>query len=431
MKRNILIASILIASSSFSVKAFGQTYNVNTAFKDNELNAATETSSVFGPFSVGYLDGSGLFTPFTAAEHTNAFAGNGNTQGFLTNNNVIVPAAVVNVSTEPASGFSGLDAGEILLHPGGRTADGFTPPFFDGAIRFVAPAGGAYNLTGAFRSLDGGVTDNRIFQNGVSKISIIDGGAFNFTLQLAAGDRIDFASGAFTDGIGGDSTGLRATLAQAVGAQPTHVNIDLNGFRPGDASSAGTYVGFGAGGGGNVFNGITLDSSTGNDNLSASATNLLNSFGTPTGINFSLGPVGGDAEPGTPPVPPANSSGALFGDYGFVGSAGQASGTSGFTISGLGSATKADLYFYYPFAPATIVVGSEAPDPFAGNGVFSSGNTIFFSDVPVVGGSIVGTINGFPGVVSGLSVVVVPEPSSAALVGLVAAAAMLRRRRAA
>jgi hypothetical protein len=37
----------------------------------------------------------------------------------------------------------------------------------------------------------------------------------------------------------------------------------------------------------------------------------------------------------------------LFGDYVFVGSAGQTNGTSTFTISEVGAAPVVDLYFYF------------------------------------------------------------------------------------
>ena len=107
-------------------------------FKINELSGS-ETTSSFGPFSVGYLDRlvPNSFATFTSGEHTNAFAGNANTQGFLTVNNALVPAVAVNVSTTPNCGFFGLDAGEIFLHPGGRGADAFTPPFSDGVMKWT------------------------------------------------------------------------------------------------------------------------------------------------------------------------------------------------------------------------------------------------------------------------------------------------------
>src|SRR6185369_11426779 len=100
------------------------------------------------------------------------------------------------------------------------------------------------------------VTDNRIFQNGVSVLGITDAGKFKLTLQLTAGDVIDFATGAGGDGIGADSTGLRAKLVAAPFG-PQVVNIDFKGKRPGDAGDAGSYVGVSAVGIGTFFNGLS------------------------------------------------------------------------------------------------------------------------------------------------------------------------------
>ena len=71
-----------------------------------------------------------------------------------------------------------------------------------------------------------------------------------------------------------------------------------------------------------------------------------------------------------------------------------------------------------------------------GNGVGGSYNglsaTAFF-DVPVVGGNVTGFFgaNGGISVLSGLTVVTVPEPGAVALIGLASFGLMLRRRRAA
>ncbi len=426
MNKPILTSAIFIATWALASQGSAQTYDANAAFKANELGAS-ETSSVFGPFSVGYLDRliANSFAPFAAGEHTDSFAGNGNTQGFLTPNNVIVPAAVVNVSTSPFSGFSGLDAGEILLHPGGRGGDGFAPPLFDGVIRFTAPVTGFYNITGSFRSLDAGITDNRIFQNGVSKLSITDAGNFRLNLQVTAGDVIDFATGAGGDGIGADSTGLKATLIAGTFASQV-VNIDFKGKRPGDAGDAGSYAGVSAAGIGTVFNGISADSTGGNDNLTVSGFNLLSDTGAATTVGFSIGPVGGDHEP-SQPFEPAS----LYDDYVFNNSAGNSTpGGSPFTISGLGGALTADLFLYGSFntTPDFVIPG------YAGSGVFGTYNGLLataYYDVPVTGGSITGLFGvGETGVLGGLTVATsVPEPASLGLVLWSSAALLLRRRR--
>ena len=429
MNKHIFTSGILLASLVLSTHAVAQTYDANADFKLNELGGA-ETSSIFGPFTVGYLDRlvPNSFTPFAAGEHTNAFAGNGDTQGFLTLNNVIVPAAVVNVSAVPFSGFSGLDAGEILLHPGGRGGDGFLPPFFDGVMRFTAPTTSLYNIAGAFRSLDAGTTLNTIFRNGVPALSIIDAGNFNFTLQLTAGDIIDFASGAGNDGIGADSTGLRATLIAGTPAPPATqvVNIDFNGKRPGDAGDAGIFVGASAAGLGTVFNGVIADSTGGDDNLNVSGVNLLSDTGAPTTVGFTIGPVGGDHEPAQPFEPAS-----LYDDYIFNNSAGNSTpGGSPFTISGLGGAITADLYLYGSFntTPDFVIAG------FAGSGIFGNYNGLnatAYLGVPVTGGEITGLFGvGETGILGGLTVVTtVPEPTSFGLALFGGAALLARRRR--
>ena len=419
----ILTTGILLVSWAITCRSLAQTYNANAAFQAHEL-ALSEDNSSFPPFSAGYAENFGEFNAFTAGEHTNAFAGDGNTQGFITLNNVIVPAVVVNVSDTNPGAF-GLAPREILLHPGGRGPDGFVAPFFDGVLRFTAPAAGFYTVAGNFRSIAAGITENTILHNAATRVSITDEGPFNFSLQLAAGDFIDFSVGAGPDGIGSDSTGLTATLT--VGAPPAprqNVNIDFNGKRPGDADSAGTFVGSGAAGGGTVFNGLTADSTGGNDNLTVSGTDLLSDTGAPTTIDFTIGPVGGDHEPSQGSEPAS-----LYDDYVFNNSAGNITpGGSPFTISGLGDATTADLYFYGSFgSQAFIVNGAPTGGIF---GIYNSLSATAFFDVPVTAGTITGLFGvGQTGVLGGLTVSAVPEPATATLLGVTALAAAARRRR--
>jgi hypothetical protein len=206
------------------------------------------------------------------------------------------------------------------------------------------------------------------------------------------------------------------------------VNIDFNGFRPGDVVGP-TYAGPGAGGGGPVFNGIPVDSTTGNDNVSVSTTNLLNAQGVPTAVGFAVSPVGGDV--GGPATGNGFSTEALFSDYVFDHSAGNQS-DSPFSITGLGSATRADLYIYHSTADSTISVNGASPSPFTPNSIFSVANTLYFKDVPVVNGTITGNFgNGQTAVINGLSIVTaVPEPGTIALlVSACLALPLLRRRR--
>ena len=423
MNKIALLTTAILTAWAMNGQSFAQTYDANAAFKANELGA-NETNSSFGPFSVGYGLNFGDFTAFVAGEHDNAFIGSLDTQGFHIANNTSVPALLVNVGVAP--GFSGLAPGEILAHPGGIGSDGFVLPYYSGLLRFTAPAPGLYTLSGNFRSLDGGTVQNNILHNGTSKISITDQGTFRFALQLAANDVVDFSVGAGPDGIGNDSTALTATLTAGATASQI-VNIDFNGKRPGDAGDAGTYVGPSARGLGTVFNGITADSTGGDDNLSLSASGLLNDAGLATTVGFSIAQVAGDNE-GSQAFGPAS----LYDDYVFNHTAANAApaGGSPFTISGLGSVTTADLYFYLNgFNGGTIAL-----DGVIGNGVGGSYNglnaTAFF-DVPVVGGNVTGFFgaNNAVSVLGGLTVVTVPEPGTAALLGFVGLGLMLRRRR--
>ena len=423
-KQLFLTTAILLASWALKGQGIAQTYDANAAFKTNELGA-NETNPVFGPFSVGYGLNFGDFIAFAAGEHDNAFAGSPITQGFHVANNTIVPTLSVNVGA--TAGFSGLAPGEILAHPGGIGPNGFDLPFYNGLLRFTAPAAGLYIIRGNFRSLDGGFVQNDILRNGTSLITIGNEGTFRLALQLAANEVVDFSVGTGVDGLGGDSTGLTATLV--AGAPATQVvNIDFNGKRPGDAGDAGNYAGVSAAGIGTVFNSIVADSTGGDDNLALSLGGLLNDGGLATTVGFSIAPVGGDNEP-SQGFEPAS----LYDDYIFNHSAGNTAPASGspFTVSGLGGVATADLYFYLNgFNSGTIaldgVIGGGV------GGIYNGLNALAFFDVPVVGGNVTGSFgaNNGTGVLGGLTVVtVVPEPGTATLLGFAGFGLMLRRRR--
>ena len=396
-KHLILTAGMLIASWALTGKSIAQTYDANAAFKANELGI-NESNSSFGPFSVGYGLNFGDFTAFATGDHNNAFAGSPDTQGFNINNDAIVPAVVVNVGLSP--GFSGLAPGEILAHPGGIGPSAFTPPFYNGVVRFIAPAAGLYAIDGNFRSLSNGFAQGDVVHNGTSLIAIGNEGTFRLTLQLAANDTVDFAVGAGDGGIGGDSTGLTAKLVAGATALQI-VNIDFNGKRPGDAGDAGNYSGVSAAGIGTVFNGVTADSTGGDDYLSLSISGALNDLGQTTTVGFSISSVAGDHEPSQ-----AFEPASLFDDYIFNNAGGNSSpGGSPFTISGLGDAATADLYFYLNgFNSGTISLGNFAGNGVAGN--YNGLNARAFLGVPVVGGSVTGIFgaNGLTSVLSGLTV---------------------------
>ncbi len=178
------------------------------------------------------------------------------------------------------------------------------------------------------------------------------------------------------------------------------VNIDINGLRPDDTEGA-TFTGQGAAGGGVVFHGITADSTGGDDNLTVADLGIRNSIGEPTATSFSIAAVGGDNN-GAGENP--QSAPALFGDYVFVASAGQTTGTSTFTLQHLGSAPTVDLYFYYGVNNAIEIPGVDAL-PFMGAGPFTSANTIYFKSVPVMDGGVTGVFgSGQVALLHGLSV---------------------------
>jgi hypothetical protein len=137
-----------------------------------------------------------------------------------------------------------------------------------------------------------------------------------------------------------------------------------------------------------------LPDGTDNDNITVTGNNLLNSLGQPTNVGFTISPVGGD-DAGDPAGTDPTSPNALFGQYVFVGSAGQTTGTSTFTISGLGSESTADLYFYYGANP-NISISGATKTTFAPNGIFTVGNTLYFKGVAVTNGTVNGTFGSGP-----------------------------------
>jgi hypothetical protein len=194
-------------------------------------------------------------------------------------------------------------------------------------------------------------------------------------------------------------------IATGVGASV--INIDFNGLRnvPGPDVLGPTYQGVGAGGGGQVFNGITADSRLegggDDDNLTLTADNLLNSFGDPTAVSFTVSPMGGDV--GGVPATDPTSAAALFSDYIFNNSAGNTAGESPWTISGLGNAPFVDLYFYRSLGGISIPGASATA--FVGQGIFTPQNTVLFKGVPVTDGTVSGTFGSGTAVINGLSIV--------------------------
>ncbi len=212
------------------------------------------------------------------------------------------------------------------------------------------------------------------------------------------------------------------------GAAPKNVvNIDFNGFRTEPGAPTGgpdvqgpTYVGVSAAGGGQVWNGLAADSVNGGDMLTVAGSELLNSAGTKTSVGFTVSYVGGDV--GGTPTTDATLSSALMSDYIFCQSSGNNSNAA-FTISGLGTITKADLYFY---GWGDYVVGDGSVTGVSENGAKC------FKGVAVTNGEITGFLSsGGTSTLNGLTIVV-PEPGmfallSTGLIGLLAYAWRKRR----
>lgn len=198
-----------------------------------------------------------------------------------------------------------------------------------------------------------------------------------------------------------------AATAQADFLPANVVNIDFNGYR-GTEPLGPTYSGPDGLSGGSiaVWNGLVANSVDGGDMLTVSGTNLLDAAGAPTTIGFSVTPVGGDnSGAGTNPTATA----ALWGDYIFCNSAGNSGQNPTFTISGLGTDTKIDVYVYgrsQDFARMDF-----------GGVIGTSGG--YFQDVPVVGGTVTGHMannSTSVSVVYGLSIVTpIPEPTTLVL----------------
>jgi hypothetical protein len=208
------------------------------------------------------------------------------------------------------------------------------------------------------------------------------------------------------------------------------INIDFLSERGNGETLASNYVGVGAAGGGTTFNGLTALDSVGSsspaDNLTVSGTDFVTSYDLPTTVGFSITDVGADhPSSGASVLQPGN------GAYLFIDSAENHQTSVTFTISGLGSATEEDLFFYKGnssnpgLATGTFTVGGGTKVTYVNNtsnNIYTAADTIEFEDVPVNpadGGSITGTFSGNQAVVfSGLTIESVPEPSAWALMGL-------------
>ena len=217
------------------------------------------------------------------------------------------------------------------------------------------------------------------------------------------------------------------------------VNIDVEGYRTAGGGMNGTqdktYIGSGAAGGGTVFNGVThlavsdgSSSATTGDEQTLTGTNLNDSNGNPTSVDFTVGQVGLDTETAAPDTDAAT----LFNDYVFNHSAGNSTNAT-FTLSDLQPGLTYDVYLYAGFANVgnlsnTTITGGTAT-PFTASGVFNSGNTAHYTVVADIFGKINGTMGSGTQILAGVTISYIPEPASLSLLA-VGGLALLRRRHA-
>jgi hypothetical protein len=206
--------AISLAGSNSAIAAW--VYDANAEFKAFELANANPSTSTFGNFSAGYSSAPGDFFSFGGANHSNDFlriSGNSNSIGALQgwgfpDTSSYVPAVVVNTLDGPTSGIlsiAPIDASQILMH-GGSVGSA--------VLRFTATMAGTYSVVGDWESLQFGSTINKILRNGESLFSnTADVSTFSLSdISMNVNDTIDFVVDSGLDGIGGDSTGLRATI---------------------------------------------------------------------------------------------------------------------------------------------------------------------------------------------------------------------------
>jgi hypothetical protein len=223
-----------------------------------------------------------------------------------------------------------------------------------------------------------------------------------------------------------------ATVAPAAGGIiPTSnvVNIDFNGYISTE-SLGQTYTGSDGltAGSTAVWNGLVANS-TGTNGvlLTVSGYNLKDAAGLTTAIGLSVTPVGGDNQDAN------HSSGdlsSLTGDYIFYNAGGDSSNLNPtVTISGL---TTSNIDVYLRIGTS----GDVSKITFGGVDCGETGakgpSILYFKNIPVANdGTVLGhlaTDNTTLSTITGLNIVIVPEPASFGLLALGGLLALRRRR---
>ena len=222
-----LVACLVLSLAGSNSACANWIYNANSEFTNFEsLNSGNQTPA-FSNFTIGYSLTLGGFTAFAETEHTDNWMGrpNAELQGWSVANNVSVPAAVVNQSGGSVPFRFAVDPDQIVMHPGGLSSDGYAAPWFNAVLRFTATNAGIYSIAGDWAALDVNKRITYVLKNGVTLGTstlhpALDesnpanlGSTFNLSnISLVNGDFIDFVVNDGGDGIGSDSTGLRATI---------------------------------------------------------------------------------------------------------------------------------------------------------------------------------------------------------------------------
>jgi hypothetical protein len=223
ISKSILTSGAFLTSGLLSLQA-ATTWNAAADLITNE-NSVTDTINGIGSqvpeWSYGYTDvfASSTITLFPSAEHTNAFGGDPNIQGWRTP----VSGFMITVANVSLVTSSGLAAGQMLLHPLNLSS---TPTY--NVVRWTAPSAGTYEISAFWTTIStatGGLndgTDAHIVINGAFtgpgtlNTFVGPGATVNSgpnTVILASGATVDFVLGPGASGNNAnDSTLFDATI---------------------------------------------------------------------------------------------------------------------------------------------------------------------------------------------------------------------------
>ncbi len=170
----VVVISIL---NLLAAQSRERAYDVNDAFIANETQMGGPTDPN-GPYTYGYN-----FTPTVPSDistsglvHSGATGFNGTgagVQGYYYPNGSLVPAILGNITNSTiATNFGAtMQAGQLLLHPGGTSSGAFTPPYADAEIQYMVAAAGPYQISGSFEALSTGDAGIGVYVNGVPVVT--------------------------------------------------------------------------------------------------------------------------------------------------------------------------------------------------------------------------------------------------------------------